>query len=245
MLSTVAAMNEAEQHTPAPELDEADIAAYLEAHPDFLRRHPAVLEALDTRHDSGTAVSLIERQVTALRDNNRQLKSRFDELHETARDNEQRVVQLNRMGKVLVAAESSADLVRELTYCLQQHLDVDHAYFGLEKPVDQAEGEIHRIEHESAAGRALTNVFRRGKPICGPLSDDQSEALFATRSNDVPALASAAMIPLGLHGVHGALVLASRKPTRFVPDAGTLFLELMGELVTAALRRLLGDDALS
>jgi uncharacterized protein YigA (DUF484 family) len=29
-----------------------------------------------------------------------------------------------------------------------------------------------------------------------------------------------------------------------VPDMGTLFLELMGELVTAALQRLLGREAL-
>ncbi|MES1924480.1 DUF484 family protein [Salinisphaera sp. T31B1] len=238
-------MNEAEQQRQTPELDAADVAAYLEAHPDFLRRHPEVLEVLDTRHDSGNAVSLIERQVGALRATNRQLQSRFNELIETARDNEQRVVQLNRLARVLVAAVAPAELVRELAYCLKQHLDVDHVYIGLEKPADHAEGEIQVIDHDSPAGRALTNVFRRGKPICGPLSEEHSEALFATRTNDVPALASAAMIPLGIHGVHGALVLASRKPQRFVPDAGTLFLELTGELVTAALRRLLGDDALS
>ncbi|GAB3674116.1 DUF484 family protein [Salinisphaera aquimarina] len=238
-------MNEAEKQTPNTELDEADVAVYLEAHPDFLRRHPAVLEALDARHDSGTAVSLIERQVTALRASNRQLQSRFNELIETARGNEQRVVQLNRLAKVLVAAESAAELVPELAYCLQQHLDVDHIYVGLEGTDTIADGEIHLIDHNSDAGRALTNVFRRGKPICGPLSDEQSEALFATRTHDVPALSSAAMIPLGVHGVHGTLVLASRNPGRFVPDAGTLFLELMGELVTAALRRLLGDEALS
>ena len=52
------------------------------------------------------------------------------------------------------------------------------------------------------------------------------------------------MIPLGARGVHGALVLASRKGDRFVPEVGTLFLELTGELVTAALQRLLGRDAL-
>ena len=98
--------------------------------------------------------------------------------------------------------------------------------------------------NDTPAGKALTNVYRRGKPICGPLSEEQSEALFATRSNDVPALASAAMIPLGTSGVHGALVLASRKGERFVPDMGTLFLELMGELVTVALQRLLGRETL-
>ena len=52
------------------------------------------------------------------------------------------------------------------------------------------------------------------------------------------------MIPLGTSGVHGALVLASRKGERFVPDMGTLFLELMGELVTVALQRLLGRETL-
>lgn len=241
-------MNEAEQHNPVPELDEAQVAAYLQAHPDLIGRYPAVLEALSVPHDSGSAVSLIERQVDGLRTTNRQLQARFNELIETARDNEQRVVQLNRLAKVLVSAETAAALVPELAYCLQQHLEVDHIYVGLsgnDGDVEAlADGEIHAVADDTPAGKALTNVYRRGKPICGPLSEEQSEALFATRTNDVPALSSAAMIPLGTQGVQGVLVLASRNGTRFVPDMGTLFLELMGELITAALQRLIGREAL-
>lgn len=241
-------MNEAKEHNPTPEFDEAEVAAYLQAHPDLISRYPAVLEAMSVPHDSGSAVSLIERQVDGLRTTNRQLQSRFNELVETARDNEQRVVHLNRLAKVLVSADTAAALVPELAYCLQQHLDVDHIFVGLsgqEGVVEAlADGEIHAIADDNAVGKALTNVFRRGKPICGPLSEEQSEALFATRTHDVPALSSAAMIPLGTQGVHGALVLASRKNTRFVPDMGTLFLELMGELVTAALQRLVGREVL-
>ena len=241
-------MNEAEKQSPTPELDEAEVAAYLQAHPDLISRYPAVLEAMNVPHESGSAVSLIERQVNGLRTTNRQLQARFNELVETARDNEQRVVQLNRLAKVLVSAPTAAELVPELAYCLQQHLDVDHIYVGLSGNSGEvealADGEIHAIAEDNDAGKALTNVYRRGKPICGPLSEEQSEALFATRTNDVPALSSAAMIPLGAKGVHGALVLASRKSTRFVPDMGTLFLELMGELVTAALQRLLSREAL-
>ncbi|MES1948161.1 phytochrome sensor protein [Salinisphaera sp. C84B14] len=241
-------MNEAEKQTPAPALDEAEVAAYLQAHPGLIDRYPAVLEALEVSHDSGNAVSLIERQVAGLRTTNRQLQARFNDLVETARDNEQRVVQLNRMAKVLVTVQSAAELVPQLTQCLQQHLDVDDIYVGLSGTAADvealADGQIHAITDESPAGKALTNVYRRGKPICGPISEQQSEALFATRSNDAPAMASAAMIPLGARGVHGALVLASRKGDRFVPEVGTLFLELTGELVTAALQRLLGRDAL-
>ncbi len=237
-------MNEAEQQTAHPEFDEADIAAYLVAHPDFLRRHPAALEALELSHASGRAVSLIERQVSTLRASNRQLQARFDELIETARDNEQRVIQLNRLAKVLVSAQTVAELVAQMTRCLQRHLEVDRIYIGIAAEQAAGESAIHTLRKGSAADRALTNVFRRGKPICGPLSEDQSEALFATRSQETAPLVSAAMIPLGVRGVQGVLVLASHESARFVPDMGTLFLELAGELVTSALRRLLGADVL-
>ena len=72
-------MNEAEKQNPTPALDEAEVAAYLQAHPDLLSRYPAVLEALDVPHDSGNAVSLIERQVAGMRNTNRQLQARFNE----------------------------------------------------------------------------------------------------------------------------------------------------------------------
>lgn len=237
-------MNEAEQQTAHPELDEADVAAYLQAHPEFLKHHPDVLEALEVGHHSGNAVSLIERQVDALRTTNRQLQARFNELVDTARGNEQRVVQLNRLARVLVAAESADVLVRELDGCLATHLDVDRTYIGIESDGELAGGAIHALAEGGAQSRALTNVFRRGKPICGPLSAEQSDALFASDDDSAAALASAAMIPLGTDGVHGALVLASQQSARFVPDVGTLFLELMGELVTVALRRLLGSETL-
>jgi len=237
-------MNEAEQQTSRPELDEADIVAYLEAHPDFLKRHPDVLETLEVGHHSGNAVSLIERQVAALRTTNRQLQARFNELVDTARGNEQRVVQLNRLARVLVAAESSDVLGHELADCLRTHLEVDRTYIGIETDTELAGESIHALGGDSPESKALTNVFRRGKPICGPLTAEQSDALFAADDDNASPLASAAMIPLGTDGVHGALVLASYQPSRFVPDVGTLFLELMGELVTVALRRLLGSEIL-
>ncbi len=234
-------MNEAEEHPTHRALDESEVAAYLQAHPNFLQRYPGVLEALDMRHDSGAAVSLIERQVAVLRDTNRDLQARLSELIETARGNEQRVVQLNSLARTLLTAASPAELVADLTTCLQRDMDVDEVFMGIEADQDLADGAIHGLVEGDACTAALTHVFRRGKPICGALSTTQSEALFGTVRQP---LTSAALIPLGLHGVHGALVLASHNAQRFVPEVGTLFLEFMGELVTAALRRHLGAAVL-
>ena len=39
------------------------VAKYLRKYPDFLVKHPEVLQAVKLPHESGAAVSLIERQV--------------------------------------------------------------------------------------------------------------------------------------------------------------------------------------
>ena len=46
--------------------DEA-VRDYLEANPAFFERHSAILSSLSVPHGSGEAVSLVERQVSMLR----------------------------------------------------------------------------------------------------------------------------------------------------------------------------------
>jgi len=235
-------MNEAEKQPASVDLDEADIAAYLEAHPAFFKRHPDTFERLNVPHAAGGAVSLIERQVGVLRQTNQKIQARFDELLSTARDNEQRVVELNRVARVMVGATEVDALVEGLTECLKTHLDVDQIYVGLQGDLPADVTTIDALVDGTPASRALTNVFRRGKPICGALSSEQSEALFT--ADDQELMTSAALVPLGSHGVQGAIVLASANPQRFAEDMGTLFVELFGELLTASLRRLLGAELL-
>ncbi|HLQ86228.1 MAG TPA: DUF484 family protein, partial [Salinisphaeraceae bacterium] len=92
-------------------LDEADVVAFLQQHPEFLQQHPEVLASLELRHDSGTAASLIERQVVLLRDQNRELHARLNGFVETARGNEQRVNQFNTLARALIAAGNTEELV--------------------------------------------------------------------------------------------------------------------------------------
>ena len=88
----------------AQPLDEERVAEWLEANPGFFARHPGVLESVDLRHASGGAVSLIERQVDALRAKNIQLESRLQQLVEAARDNESRVVKVQKLARTLLRA---------------------------------------------------------------------------------------------------------------------------------------------
>ena len=51
-------------------IDERGVADYLLAHNDFFERHGDLLTKLKLRHSAGDAVSLIERQVELLRNQN-------------------------------------------------------------------------------------------------------------------------------------------------------------------------------
>ena len=233
-----------EPSSSVAELDEDQVAAWLVAHPEFVSRHPEAFEAQAIGHDAQGATSLIERQVARLRQTNRELAVRFEELVGTARANEDRVVQLNRVARIMVGATEVDALITALTDSLQRHFGVDATGVFLEGP---AQADINRIlwlEDAPAAHEALTHVRRRGKPICGELTAAQAEALFADGDDDA-VFTSAAFIPLGRNQVRGAIVLASRDPQRFTPDMGTLFVELFGALLTATLARLIGDDAVA
>lgn len=229
-----------------PMLAEAELASYLQQHPDFLARHPDVLAALEAHHDSGAAVSLIERQVAQLRTRNVELQARLDELVGVAHANEQHVTQLNGVARALVAASGIDELVTALTDSMQREMPVDAVFIGMrddDTGLGRAGDQIHVLTDGSPEDGAVAPVYRRGKPVCGPLSAAQIEALFADAQQS--SVASAALVPLGRNGVHGALVLASAQAETFTADMGTLFLELLGELVTTALRRHLGAHCLS
>lgn len=227
-------------------LDEATVVEYLQQHADFLQQHPDVLAEQAVAHDSGAATSLIERQVGVLRTSNRELQARLNELIEMARGNEQRVTRLNNIAKALLAADDDAEFAAALVACICREMRVDAVYAGLRRlpaAIGSGAATLEPLAEDGPASAAVTHVFRRGKPICGPLSAAQVAALFGGHGG--AALASAAMLPLGTGGVQGALVLASADTDYFEADMGTLFLELLGDLVTTGLRRHLGADILT
>ena len=56
------------------ELDADIVADYLSNNKDFFSRYPELLHFLDFPHESGSATSLVERQVAILRERNIDLR---------------------------------------------------------------------------------------------------------------------------------------------------------------------------
>ena len=69
-------------------LSEEQVREYLKQHEDFLQRNPDMLDHLHIAHASGSAVSLVEKQVSVLRERNVDMRHRLKSLTANAREND-------------------------------------------------------------------------------------------------------------------------------------------------------------
>jgi uncharacterized protein len=231
----MAELTAAKDDAPLPKLNEREIVAYLKAHPDFLSRHPDLLESIELRHKAGSAVSLIEKQVDMLRAKNQRLEDRIQRLIDTARDNEHRTQSVQRLARALIRAPSLAAVAAGLAKCLREDFDIDEVFVGVmsgQFKRHDIEG-IHPIEADGKLARSFENFFRTRLIECGPIAEDRSRLLFPKAAT---AVQSAAIVPLEKEKSLGMLALGSADPQRFQPRQGKLFLELTADLVAAAVR---------
>src|SRR4029450_1438701 len=68
--------------------NEDTVMRYLRENPDFFGRHPMLLTDLSLPHDSGEAISLVERQVAILRERNIDMRKRLAHLVGAANTND-------------------------------------------------------------------------------------------------------------------------------------------------------------
>ncbi len=216
---------------PPSEDEEKAMLDFLARTPDFFIRHAEVLAEMPIRHGSGGAVSLIERQVRVLRDNNQRLNQRLDELLHTARDNEQRVKSMNQLAEALIRADSLASVVAGLSSVLHNAFAVEAVRVALfDTPTDSDNGVI-ALERD-ALPAPLQDFFRQGQVVCERIDEPLRELMFGEHDE----LQSVALVPLDRADCLGLLALGSTDAQRFTPQVGKLFLEMTANLCAAALR---------
>jgi uncharacterized protein YigA (DUF484 family) len=68
--------------------------------------------------------------------------------------------------------------------------------------------------------------------VCGRLSETKLNFLFDAKARWVQ---STALVPLGEKGTDGMLAIGSSDPARFYPGMGTLFLDLLADVISSSL----------
>jgi len=220
------------------EVDEASVASYLAATPEFFDRHAQLLARirLPDARGGATTVSLLERQVEVLRERNRQLEHKVKDFVDVARENNSLGAKVLTMARRLIAARGRAAAIEAIEVSLREDFEAGQSVLVLTQ-ADAAEGHaesrfLRIVRPEAPELRSFETLFGSGKPRCGQLRDSQREFLFGSAAAEV---GSVALVPLGSKGSLGLLACGSHIAERFNPTMSTDFLAHIGELIAAAL----------
>jgi len=218
---------------------EEAVAEYLQRRPDFFERHGTLLLRLKLPHETnGFTVSLIERQVSMLRQRNGELERQLKDLISVAKVNDALVEKIHQLSLRLLRASGHAECLEQIETSLREDFGAERAalvlfagagFEGIERP-----GFVKVLSRDDPDLKPFSAFIQGARARCGPLRDRQKSVLF---ERDAETIASAAMLPLGQNVSLGFLVIGSRDPAHFHPGKRMDFLNRIGELITVALTR--------
>lgn len=211
-----------------------ELISLIRENADILQRHPELLAVLEVPHETGKAVSLIERQVSVLREKVQAQDDRLCELMDVARDNERLAQSRHGLAVSLLSSRDLDDVISTVLDVLSNELAADFAVVKL------FSNDQHRVEQSpglfvDAADDELTafkTMLEHKNTVCGKATKEQKHFLF---DDTAESIKSVAIIPLVAGANLGLIGLGSRDINRFNPSMGTDFLAQIGELVSASI----------
>ena len=209
-----------------------EVAVWLRRHHKFLGQYPDLALSLVVPREDGPAASLASYQLEVLRDKNRELNRRLNELYANALENERLTVRTHQLAMALMRATSAADTVRTMVASLSEDFDGEAVRMVLFNPVEDLSPDWLQIL--SARDKRMApfhDALATSEPICGRLNPDKMDVLFGEQQSQAQ---SVALIPMPGTGL---IAVGSSDGNRFYPGMGTLFLRLMGETFVAAMAR--------
>ncbi len=218
-----------DQNPPTTAPDDTQVADYLRNNIRFFEENPELLDGLAIPHRAGGSVSLIERQVASLREENTRLKRQLSTLIKHAHDND------TLFGKT-----------RALSLQLMQTRNYDQLRECIETAmVDEFNATVCRLWwlganserapalEPGAVSDTLTRMVGKDEIFCGLLRKDESALLFGEQANQA---ASAAVLTLHHDDeLIAVLAIANEDRDYYRDSMGTSMLSYIGELLTQAM----------
>lgn len=220
-------------------ITEDAIHDYLVDNPDFFDRHTDLLSTIRLPHSSGDAVSLVERQVSLLRQKDLTHERKLKELLEVAHANDALSGRIHRLTLKLLAAADLAATLGVVEEALRADFGADESVLVLFGDADDFAGIksgrfFKPATRDDDELKAFDTFLKGSGPRCGQIRDTQRDYLFGKETDEI---GSAALIPLGTRSSIGFLAIGSADSERFHPGMSIDFLSRLGQLVAEALAR--------
>jgi len=222
--------------TLADPLEPEQIEAYLREHPDFFEQHHELLAEISLPHESGSAVSLVERQVAILRERNIDMRHRLSKLLDNARDNDKLFDKSKRLVLSLIEGQDMGDIIDALRYSFDKDFNIHFTSVILFGNVDKIPSSQARIVTIAEAREHVGPLLKNSRAVCGTLGAKEMQFIFGDHASEIGSVATAPLI----HGsVFGLLSIGNRDPHYYRSSMGTLFLSYIAEVLNRLLPKYL------
>ena len=207
------------------------VADYLKNNLDFFVKNSAILAELKIPHEHGGAISLVEKQLTVLREQNQETNKKIHELIEIATQNEELARRMHQLALTLIDADDPKDIFSTMYDNLKKNFHADRVIVRLfanpafidSFPTDEFVGK------ESIEESLFKRIIEKREPLSGKIKHQQQVFLFGDDGDDI---ASSVMIPLHGVGWGGILAIGSFDAERFQPGMGIELLANLGEILS-------------
>ena len=214
------------------------VADYLRNNPDFFIGRDELLRALTLPHDSGRAISLVERQVHLYREQRDTLRHELVELVSIARQNDRLFEKSKRLLMQVIEARNLTEMASAIDDSIRGDFGLDAASLmlvGGALPAGSTTGALHVVSDEDAS-RQLGALLDGERAVCGQFRESDRNFLFPGRDEPV---ASVALVPLRTDRLIGVFAVGSCQPGYFDQSMGSLFLSYISDTLSRLLPPLL------
>lgn len=233
MVNSKASSTSCQSDNETMNIKEDQVVGYLRRNPDFFARQDDLLADISLPHNSGSAISLLERQVNILRERGTEARQKLNNLLENARNNDQLFDTTQNLVLALLRAADATEIAEIAQDQLSNHANVD----ACELIVIEHEGlDIASTVRTQSAENLKTefeDIFRLKRTHCGSLDQEATDQLF---QNNATSIRSTALCPVISNGeVLAILALGNQREDTFSVNLDTLFLDFIGRVIGAVL----------
>jgi hypothetical protein len=212
------------------DLTAKQVADFLSHNPSFFLEHENLLADIFLPHESGNAVSLLERQVKILRERNIDTRKRLADMLEQGQRNDVLFNKTRSLILNMLDSKSLSDLSKRISEYCQQEFQVDSALFTLFASDNTPHANACRVISSIDAEKTMPGLLTSTECISGSFRPEEIRFLF---SDPQVELASAIVLPIHINDqISGMLALGSDDPHYFKAGMDTLFLKFIGDVIT-------------
>ena len=202
-------------------LNPKDVELFLLENLNFFETRESLVSELKFKHDSGSASSLLERQVAKLRDEHKNLMGLLNTFIKTASINEDLFNKSKSLTLQILSAKNKKEIIDVVENAFKEEFKVDKPIlaFFKDKKLD---------ELEQSTGLS----FHKGAIHCGSFSSERMNVLFKDKK-----IESMALTVIIAKNEIGLLMLGSYDRTKYLGDEDTTFIEYIRDVLEKKLEK--------